>query len=506
MLTNLLEYLEHTADRLPDKLAFVGEGSSFTFQQVLDAARRMGCALAELSPRRNGPVAVFVDRTPANLISFQGVLYAGHYYVPLDVQMPLDRMRAILETLNPVALVYSTGEQNTAQALEDICPLLEDTAGFSHPLQEEILAQRRAGVLDTDPAYILFTSGSTGIPKGIVVSHHSILDFCEWIVEAEEITEEDVFGNQAPFHFDASVKDLYPVLRCGATLVVLPKKNFSFPMLLVEQLDSQGVTVLNWATSAFHLVANSGILEKRTPAALRLIAVGGEPLRAKQLNRWRTALPQVRYINMYGPTEISVDCTWYPIQRDFADDEPIPIGRACANMEVFLLDQELRPVPPGQVGELCVRGSGLAKGYFAQWDKTRAAFIQDPRNPNYPDLIYRTGDLAVMDEEGLFTFLTRQDGQVKHMGYRIELGEIETVLSSIPALQEVVCLFDGEKDRIHCVYTGGENPKVLAKTARSLLPRYMVPNLYHQLDTMPHNPNGKIDRPKLKEEFIHGAS
>ena len=208
---------------------------------------------------------------------------------------------------------------------------------------------------------------------------------------------------------------------------------------------------------------------------------------------------------MYGPTEIGVDCTWYPIQREFADDEPIPIGRACANMEVFLLDQEMRPVPPGQAGELYVRGSGLAQGYFGQWDKTQAAFIQDPRNPYYPDRIYRTGDLAVMDEEGVFTFLTRQDGQIKHMGYRIELGEIETVLSSVPALEEIACLFDGEKDRIHCVYTGAEDPKTLAKTARALLPRYMVPNFYHQLEAMPHNPNGKIDRPKLKEAFIHGT-
>lgn len=504
-LTNLLDYLERTAARLPDKPAFVGEDCQFTFQQVRDAARRLGCALAQLSPRRNGPVAVFVDRTPANLVAFQGVLYAGHYYVPLDKQMPLARMRSILETLQPVALVYSAGEEETAQALSDFCPLLKDTAGFSHPLQEEVLAQRRAGVLDTDPAYILFTSGSTGVPKGIVASHHSILDFCEWIAQAEEITEEDVFGNQAPFYFDASVKDLYPALRCGATLVVLPKKSFSFPLVLVEQMDAWGVTVLNWAASAFHLLANSGVLEKRAPATLRLVATGGESLRAKQLNRWRAALPQVRYINMYGPTEIGVDCTWYPIQREFADDEPIPIGRACANMEVFLLDQEMRPVPPGQAGELCVRGSGLAQGYFGQWDKTQAAFIQDPRNPYYPDRIYRTGDLAVMDEEGVFTFLTRQDGQIKHMGYRIELGEIETVLSSVPALEEIACLFDGEKDRIHCVYTGGEDPKALAKTARALLPRYMVPNFYHQLEAMPHNPNGKIDRPKLKEAFIHGT-
>ena len=201
-----------------------------------------------------------------------------------------------------------------------------------------------------------------------------------------------------------------------------------------------------------------------------------------------------------------MDCTWYPIRRDFADTEMIPIGTACANKEVFLLSDKLEPVPVGQPGEICVRGMGLARGYFAQWDKTNQAFIQDPRNPNYPDIIYRTGDIATMDENGVFTFLTRRDGQIKHMGYRIELGEIETALNSIPSIKEVACLFDRERDRIHCVYTGGEDSKALAKTARSILPRYMVPNIYHQLDEMPHNPNGKIDRPKLREEFLNGKN
>ena len=198
-----------------------------------------------------------------------------------------------------------------------------------------------------------------------------------------------------------------------------------------------------------------------------------------------------------------MDCTWYPIQREFADDERIPIGRACANKEVFLLDEHLQPVPPGQPGELCVRGIGLAKGYFGQWDKTRSAFIQDPRNPNYPDLVYRTGDLAVMDEAGLFTFLTRQDGQIKHMGYRIELGEIETALHSVDGIAAAACLFDRNRDRIVCIYEGEPDAAALARAMRRLVPKYMLPNIYEKLDALPMNANGKIDRVKLKEQFIH---
>lgn len=356
-------------------------------------------------------------------------------------------------------------------------------------------------MLDIDPAYVIFTSGSTGIPKGIVICHRSVIDFTEWFVSAGGFTQEDVLANQAPFYFDLSVKDIYTALKTGATVHIIPQKLFLFPLPLVRFLEEKRITALAWATSAFHLLAASGALEREAPTHLRTVLLGGEALQAKYLNRWRRALPQVRYVNLYGPTEVTVDCTWYPIERDFADHEAIPIGRPCPNKEIVLLDEQLRPVPPGQPGEICVRGMGLTRGYFGEWDKTRSALIQDPRNPHYPDLLYRTGDLAVMDGDGVLTFLSRRDGQIKHMGYRIELGEIETALTSLPQVEEAVCLFDRERDKILCVYSGEESPQV-ARQARSLLPRYMVPNLYHWRKALPHNPNGKIDRAALREEFL----
>ena len=505
LIKNVLSYLERSADLFPEKIAFSDENDSFTFRRLRSAAQSLGCALAEHVPQHNRPIVVLVDHTAANLAGFMGVLYSGNYYVPLDSQMPEARMHAILETLAPAALVYPAAKADLAQNLHADCPLILDTDGFSFPIDPQVLEARRAKVLDIDPVYAIFTSGSTGTPKGIVICHRSVIDFIEWMAEAGQFTSEDVLGNQAPFYFDLSVKDIYLTLKCGATTHIIPKKDFLFPTLLVDFLEEKQVTGLVWATSAFHLVANSGVLESKVPSHLRTVILGGEALGAKQLNRWRAALPDVRYINLYGPTEVTVDCTWYPIDRDFADTEPIPIGRACANKEVFLLDHSLQPVPTGMPGEICVRGMGLARGYFGDWDKTNACFIQDPRNPHYPDRIYRTGDIAMMDEEGLLFFLTRQDGQIKHMGYRIELGEIETALNALADLHEVVCLFDRERDRIHCIYTGERAEKALAKTARAILPRYMVPNLYHKLDEMPHNANGKIDRPHLKKEFIDDA-
>ena len=501
MQNNVLAYLEETAERFPDKPAFSDGELELTFSRLRRYAQGVGTALARRSPRHNAPVCVLVQRSAAAAAGLLGALYGGCFYVPIDSQMPLSRMEAIFTALSPAALLYPAALEETAQSLARFCPILELESGFQTPADPVLLARRREGVLDTDPAYVIFTSGSTGVPKGIVISHRSVIDFVDWFVQAGAFTWEDVLANQAPFYFDLSVKDIYTALKTGATVHIIPQSLFLFPLPLVRFLEEKRVTALAWATSAFHLLAASGALEREAPTHLRTVLLGGEALQAKYLNRWRRALPHVRYVNLYGPTEVTVDCAWYPIQREFADHEPIPIGRPCPNKEIVLLDEQLRPVPPGQPGEICVRGIGLAKGYFGEWDRTRAAFLQDPRNPHYPDLLYRTGDLAVMDGEGVLTFLSRRDGQIKHMGYRIELGEIETALTALPQVEEAVCLFDGERDKILFVYSGEESPEV-ARQARALLPRYMVPNLYRWRDRLPHNPNGKIDRAALRAEYL----
>lgn len=206
---------------------------------------------------------------------------------------------------------------------------------------------------------------------------------------------------------------------------------------------------------------------------------------------------------MYGPTETTVDCAAFHLTRDYRDDEAIPIGKACRNMQIILLDKDGKPVPDGEAGEICVRGSGLASGYFGNWEKTNECFIQNPANPYFRDILYRTGDIAVKKDDGLLYFLSRQDGQIKHMGYRIELGEIEVALHSLAGMQAAACLYDAARDRILCVYAGGMEPDALAKDLRKLLPKYMLPNLYEKLEALPYNANGKIDRVALKERYLH---
>lgn len=505
MQKNVLEYLEQSAARFPGKTAFADDKASLTFGELLDRARRLGSWLAARVGEANAPVAVMIDRTAESIAAMQGILFAGCCYVPIDNKMPQMRVRKILDQVHARALLFSESDREAAEALSDCCPALPLEEGFAADVDEGLLARRRRQVLDVDPVYILFTSGSTGAPKGIVISHRSVIDFTEWMTEFCGYTENDVFGNQAPFYFDLSVKDVYQTLKLGATCHIYPKKFFMFPLLLVRAMDADGVTAINWATSAFHLTASSGAAEKCPPHALRTAALGGEALQARHVNAWKRALPGLHVINLYGPTEVTVDCTGYHLDRDFADDEPIPLGTACENKEILLLDEELRPVKPGESGEICARGCGLAKGYFGDWDKTRAAFVQNPLRPDYPDLLYRTGDMAV-ERDGLLYFLARRDGQIKHMGYRIELGEIEVALHAIEGIEAAACLFDGERDRIVCVYAGTPDSDGLAKAMRQAVPKYMLPNIYVKLDRLPYNANGKVDRVLLKEKYLHGAN
>ena len=506
MLRNAAEYLERSAARVPDKIAFSDASGAVSYSRMLHDAQALGTVLAAIPGCCNAPVAVMIGRTVKSLIAMQGVLQSGNYYVPLDEQMPEVRMRRILDQVRARAIVYTEQNRAAAEKLADCAPLISLDEAVTHSPDPALLHARREEILDIDPVYVLFTSGSTGAPKGIVISHRAILDFTDWLTDFCGYTEHEVFGNQSPFYFDTSCKDLYQTLKLGATCVILEKKFFALPLFLLQALDRNGVTAVNWATSAFHLAASSGALEKCVPHALRKIVVGGEALQARYVNMWKRAIPEAELYNMYGPTETTVDCAALHLTRMYRDDEPIPIGRACRNMQLLLLKDDLTEAAPGETGELCVRGSGLAAGYFADAEKTNSAFIQNPLCPDYRDILYRTGDMAVQREDGNFYFLARRDGQIKHMGYRIELGEIETALYSVKGLREAVCFYDVMRDRIVCVYAGDLDTNALARALRAALPKYMLPNVYEKLEALPHNANGKLDRAALKERFLHAQS
>ena len=363
----------------------------------------------------------------------------------------------------------------------------------------------RKNALDTDPLYGIFTSGSTGDPKCVVVCHRSVIDFINVFTETFGITDKDVIGNQAPFDFDVSVKDIYSCIKTGATLIIIPKEYFMFPNNVCDMLDDNNVTTLIWAVSALCLLNRLHGLKYKAPHAINKIMFSGEMMPVKQLNAWRGYYKDAMFVNLYGPTEITCNCTYYIIDREYSDDEKLPMGNAFLNEHVFLLDDDNSEITDKNIpGEVCVSGTALALGYYNNKEATAKAFVQNPLNDNFNELIYKTGDLAYYNDEGMFVFSGRKDFQIKHMGHRIELEEVDIAIGSICGIDRVCTFFDEAKNKMVSFYVGGIDKAELIAELKTKVPDFMVPNLFMQIDEMPLTKNGKIDRNTLKEIYRGG--
>lgn len=497
-MKSILEYLETSAKRFPDKCAFADESSSCSFLELKEEAKKVGTELAKKGCQCR-PVALLMEKSVRTMQIMMGVVYAGGFYVILDASQPLDRLNRILDTLDAKLLITAAESAEYAAKLQFSGEILREEdlgkSGSNHAVLEEIFN----GQKDVDPLYVLFTSGSTGTPKGVVVCHRSVIDFIDVFTETFDITEEDVLGNQAPWDFDVSVKDIYSGLKTGATVQLIPKQYFSIPVRLLDFLEERKVTNLTWAVSALAIVSILNGLSYKVPSGIRRVMFSGETMPIRHLNYWRTYYPDALFVNLYGPTEITCNCTYYKIERPFVAGETIPIGQAFPNETVFLLDEEDHLVTePSMNGEICVSGTALALGYYHNPEQTQKAFVQNPLNDNYQELIYRTGDLGYYDEAGDLCFSSRKDFQIKHMGHRIELGEIESALEKVEQIKRSCCLFDQKRNKIVCFYQGEIGKKEISIEAGKYLPDFMVPNIFRQMDELPITKNGKIDRNGLK--------
>ncbi len=499
---NVLQMLETTATRVPNKLAVADPESELTFEQLRDTAQSIGTWLATqggVQPRE--AVALYLEKTPLAWAAMLGVVYAGGFYSVIDVRQTQNRVQSICNTLQPTLVLTDTAHEQDAHALlgDATRVVLINKIAEQRP-DLALLDAIRTQATNMDPLYVNFTSGSTGTPKGVVAAHRSIMDFVAVFAETFGINESDILANQAPFDFDGSTKDIYTGLLTGATVRLIPRAYFSNPTQLMDYLCACEATTLTWAASALCFVSIMGGLDYKVPTTVRRVMFTGEVMPPKQLAVWQKHLPNARYVNLYGPTEITCNCTYFEVDRVYESDEIIPMGRQFVNKDVFLLndkDELIKPADAGVVGEVCVAGSCLALGYLGAPDRTAKAFVQNPLNHRWSQTIYRTGDLARYNENGDLVFSSRKDHQIKHLGQRIEMGDIEAAANGVDGVEQSCCLYDNTRKRIVLCYVGTTGRKELKEQLRELLPHFMVPNNTKQLDKMPLTKNGKIDRTVL---------
>ena len=502
-MTNLLEYLEKTVREVPEKTAFANDTYGISFSQLSARARSTGTALAKRGFYRE-PVVVYMQKHPDMVNAFFGVLYAGCFYVPIDEEMPVHRIELIFRSLKPRAVICDGVSAKHIEELGIKAEYMLYSDIMDTPEDSALLGRIRAAHLDIDPAYIVFTSGSTGIPKGVCACHRSVIDYIETLSEVMEFSSDTVFGNQTPLYFDACLKELYPTLKFGATTYLIPRSLFMFPVKLVEFLNEKKINTICWVVSALTMVSAFGTFATVKPQYLTNIAFGSEVFPIRQFNAWREALPNARFTNLYGPTEATGMSCWYRVDREFGPGDVIPIGRPFRNTQILLLKEDNTLAQQGEPGEICIRGTSVTLGYYNDPEKTAECFVQNPLNTAYPEIIYRTGDLAKYNELGELVFLSRKDYQIKRMGHRIELGEIEAVASLSEQIKSACCVFDDVKNKLALYYMGDIEPAALGAELKSKLPRYMLPQAFIKLDQMPFTPNGKLDRKTLKQRFMEG--
>lgn len=500
MYLSVLDWLDATASEHSQNIAFYDEKDKISFSQLQQITKAVGSFLAARVPA-GSPVVCMSGRhcyTPAYFLS---IVRAGCFYAPIDSTMPDYRLRQMIsvvdakfmlvdrENLEKAKQLGFTGEIFVAEELNDT------------PIDESLLSKARENINEEAPLYVIFTSGSTGVPKGVITSHHSLMCYIDAVCDVLGANETDVFGGQAPLDYIAAVRDIYIPVYTGASTVIIPKNIFSMPNELFAMLNEYRVTALCWSVAGVSLPAKLNAFSESKPEYLKKVVFSGSVMPGKYLRAWQDALPDVTYINQYGPTEATASCTYHTVNELADDTTVLPIGKPYKNYSVTVITPDGKKAAIGETGEICVSGPCLALGYYGNAEKTAESFVQNPLNPNYRELIYKTGDIGSFDKNGVLRFHGRADRQIKHMGHRIELEEIESTAKAIEGVSDCCSLYQKEKELLYLFYVGEAAPKAITLYFRANLPAFMTPRKLIQLDELPTLPNGKIDMTTLKSYF-----
>ncbi len=492
MFRNVLEWLEEAVRKTPDKIIYKDTESEISFAEVWEKARIIGSSLSHIA-KSGKPIVILSERCVMTPVLFFGVVYSGHCYAPLDGTQPKLRLQQIVNSLQPELILADACYRELAGSIAGDAKVVETREVLDGGICEDALAKIRSCSSISDPLYIIYTSGSTGVPKGVMTSHESLMCYIDAYIKVMGITEEDILGNQSPLDYIAAIRDIYIPIRTNASMFIIPKQYFSLPAKLFDALNEEKVTSVGWSVSALTIPATMGAFDYTTPAYLRKICFSGSVMPGRVLKTWQEHLPEARFVNQYGPTEATASCTYYEVKHRVTEEENLPIGVPYDNYRVFCLNEDDTPTEQGKIGQICVSGPILALGYYNAPELTAKAFVQNPLNQSYREIIYKTGDLGSLDEQGIWHFHGRMDRQIKYLGHRVELGEIELAALAVEKLEECCVVFDKDRDQIALFYTGECTNKEVAVELRKTLPGFMVPRRMVKLTQMPRLANGKTD-------------
>ena len=526
-MTSLLhDYVTRQAERRAEAVALVMDDERMTYGELEEDSNRMAALFIELGCRDGDRVCLMLSKSPRAITSMIAALKAGCAYVPIDVTSPAARVEKVLRAVEPRLIVV---DESGVALLDEIVGLgavptdLVVVAADDDPLAGRHFAAAAGAsawkVLDAGPvsvprssdtpAHLLFTSGSTGVPKGVVITHANVSSFVEWATAFFEMAPTDRISGHPPLHFDLSTFDVYATLYVGAELHLVPPRRNLLPSALADFIRSSRLQQWFAVPSVFSLMAALDVVGEPDFPSLERVLWCGEVLPTRVLRYWMERVPHATFTNLYGPTETTIASSYHTVRRvPESDAEPIPIGVACEGEELLVLDERMIPVAPGDIGEVYIGGVGVSPGYWRDPEQTGRAFVTDPRSADPSVRIYRTGDRGQRGHDGLVYFVGRTDSQIKHRGYRVELGEIEAAVSALEGVREcavVATETDGfASTTICCAYVTddlGDRVREMRDALRSSLPQYMLPTDWLALDALPKNRNGKIDRPHLRAMF-----